>query len=510
MHLPEFEALGLAPACLEALAHEGYLKPTPIQAATIPPLLAGRDILGCAQTGTGKTAAFALPTIQYFLKNPAKKERKCARALVVAPTRELAIQIDASFAAYGRHAGLKRACVYGGVGKQPQIKSLERGVDVLVATPGRLLDLHGEGYVDLSSVEIAVLDEADRMLDMGFIHDVKRIMKLLPTKRQTLLFSATMPDEIMGLANSFLRDPVRVSIDPEQPAVERIKQTLYYAEKGAKRELLAYLIKQLDVRRAVVFSKTKHGADRIAKFLHQSGIEAGVIHANKGQGNRTKTMDAFRSGETRILVATDIAARGIDVDDISHVFNFDQPTEPETYVHRIGRTARAGADGTAISFCDTEEKKYLRQVERLLGKPIEVVREHPFSKAGSYEPEVEEPRPPRQARGRPQGRSGGGQARGERLERRNGQQPKPAAGGRGDSRRGDQQRGGRSEGSHRRPEQGVDERSPERSPEGGRGRPRRPVAKPSAARPPAFSSGAPSKDVRNAIDEITGRISRRG
>ncbi len=265
MHLPEFEALGLASACLEALAHEGYERPTPIQAAAIPPLLAGRDLLGCAQTGTGKTAAFALPTIQYFLAHPGKRERKRARSLIVAPTRELAIQIDASFAAYGRVAGIKRACVYGGVGKVPQIKALERGVDVLVATPGRLLDLHGEGYVDISAVEIAVLDEADRMLDMGFIHDVKRIMALLPKNRQTLLFSATMPSEIEELANGFLRDPVRVAIDPEQPAVERIQQSLYYVEKGEKRDLLAHLIKEQDVRRAVVFSKTKHGADQIGR-----------------------------------------------------------------------------------------------------------------------------------------------------------------------------------------------------------------------------------------------------
>jgi len=379
MHDPSFESLGLMPACLEALVHEGYVRPTPIQAAAIPSLLAGRDLVGCAQTGTGKTAAFALPIIQHMMQNPGRRQPRRARALVVAPTRELAMQIDESFGAYGRKADLRRACVYGGVGKVPQIKAMERGVDVLVATPGRLLDLKGQGAVDLSAVEIAVLDEADRMLDMGFIHDVRKIVALLPAKRQTLLFSATMPPEIQDLANGFLRDPVRVSIEPEKPTIESIEQSLYHVEKGNKRELLAHLIEARNVTRAIVFSRTKHGADRIAKGLHAAGIQAGVIHANKGQGNRTKTMDAFRAGETRVLVATDIAARGIDVDDISHIFNFDMPTEPETYVHRIGRTARAGASGVAISFCDTEEKRQLLQVERLLGKRIPVVHEHPYA-----------------------------------------------------------------------------------------------------------------------------------
>ena len=460
MHLPEFEALGLAPHCLDALAHEGYEKPTPIQAQAIPPLLQGRDILGCAQTGTGKTAAFALPTIQHLMANKVKHEKYKARALVVAPTRELAIQIDASFAAYGRGAGLKRACVYGGVGKVPQIKAMERGVDVLVATPGRLLDLRNEGAIDLSMVEIAVLDEADRMLDMGFIHDVRKIVALLPKKRQTLLFSATMPPEIEDLARGFLRDPVHVAIEPEKPAVELIAQSLYYVEKGAKRELLTHLIRELKVTKAVVFSRTKHGADRIAKGLHVDGIPAGVIHANKGQGNRTKTMDAFRSGETAILVATDLAARGIDVDDISHVFNFDQPTEPETYVHRIGRTARAGASGTAISFCDTEEKKFLKQVERLLGKPIPVVKDHPFTHgSGKHAADEEEDRAERRYDERRQGgrRDGGRQAQGRQDPGRQGGAPRgqgraagaepsrnPSGGGSGSQGdRGNSGRGGR-------------------------------------------------------------------
>lgn len=379
MHTSDFASLGLLPVCLEALRHEGYEKPTPIQLEAIPSLLAGRDLLGCAQTGTGKTAAFALPTIQHLVSVQQKRQPRKARTLVVAPTRELAMQIDTSFGAYGRKTELKRACVYGGVGKVPQIKAVERGVDVLVATPGRLLDLIGDGAIDLSAVEIVVFDEADRMLDMGFIHDVRRIIALLPTRRQTLLFSATMPTEIESLARSLLSNPVRVDIEPEKPTVELIAQSLYYVEKGCKRDLLVHLVRELKVSRAVVFSRTKHGADRIAKTLHVAGIPAGVIHANKGQGNRTRTMEAFRSGQTPVLVATDLAARGIDVDDISHVFNFDMPTEPETYVHRIGRTARAGASGTAVSFCDTEEKRLLKQVERLLGKQIPVVKTHPYA-----------------------------------------------------------------------------------------------------------------------------------
>ena len=401
MHDSSFETLGLMPACLEALLHEGYTHPTPIQKATIPTLLAGRDLLGCAQTGTGKTAAFALPTIQHLVKNPGKRQPRKARALVIAPTRELAMQIDVSFAAYGRRTEIKRACVYGGVGKVPQIKAMERGVDVLTATPGRLLDLKSEGYIDLSAVEIVIFDEADRMLDMGFIHDVRKIVALLPKDRQTLLFSATIPREIEELARTMLRDPVRIDIEPEKPAVELISQSLYYVEKGNKRELLVHLIKHLSVTRAVVFSRTKHGADRIAKSLHLAGIQTGVIHANKGQGNRTRTMEAFRSGETPVLVATDLAARGIDVDDISHVFNFDLPTEPETYVHRIGRTARAGASGTSVSFCDTEEKRLLRQIEQLLGRPIPVQREHPYAGLKSPDSFVDEDKLyARQGRGR--------------------------------------------------------------------------------------------------------------
>jgi len=452
----DFETLGLMPDCLKALIHEGYIKPTPIQMQAIPPLLAGRDILGCAQTGTGKTAAFALPIIQRLVQNPRKLQSRQVRALVVAPTRELAAQIDTSFAAYGRHSNLHRACVFGGVGKVPQVRALSRGVDVLVATPGRLLDLNNDKALTLAGVEIVVFDEADRMLDMGFIHDVRKIIALLPKQRQTLLFSATMPTEIESLANSLLKSPVRIDIAPDKPAVESINQSLFYVEKGAKRDLLAHLIHELNVSRAIVFSRTKHGADRIARGLHQVGIETGVIHANKGQGNRTRTMEAFRSGETRILVATDIAARGIDVDDVTHVFNFDLPTEPETYVHRIGRTARAGNSGVAISFCDTEEKRLLKQVERLLGKGIPVSHEHPFAGVkGSDHRDSQEALKPwhhaaRQQNRRPGSGSGSGAASGGRAY---------AGQGAGRNTGGNSNRNGGSQGNGRRASEG---RAPER------------------------------------------------
>jgi ATP-dependent RNA helicase RhlE len=519
----DFESLGLMPACLEALRHEGYAKPTPIQSASIPSLIAGRDLLGCAQTGTGKTAAFALPTIQRLTTIQNKRQPRKARSLIVAPTRELAIQIDVSFGAYGRKTELRRACVYGGVGKVPQIKAMERGVDVLVATPGRLLDLIGEGAIDLSAVEIVVFDEADRMLDMGFIHDVRKIIALLPKKRQTLLFSATMPSEIESLARSLLDDPVRVDIEPEKPTIELISQSLYYVEKGCKRDLLVHLIKELGVTRAVVFSRTKHGADRIAKTLHAAGIPSGVIHANKGQGNRTKTMEAFRAGETPVLVATDLAARGIDVDDISHVFNFDMPTEPETYVHRIGRTARAGASGNAISFCDTEEKRLLKQVERLLGTTIPVIKQHPYAGVRPIPTEEDlrdamfDARSKERMRGRGQGRG-----------RPSGASSRPAA---ARTAPGDAPRSARPPVSS----QGGSSRAPDRSrapdtrgrPTSDRTAPRNPApsagrdsCSPRPARPAAPHRDAPhrdaprhetpsrsARDVRSVIDEITGRRS---
>lgn len=369
-----FTQLGLNEALLKALVKEGYSEPTPIQNQAIPHILAGKDILASAQTGTGKTAAFALPILQHLSDHPGFAGQRYIRALIVAPTRELAAQINDSFTAYGLFSGFKNHAVFGGVGKSNQIHALAKGVDILVATPGRLLDLIADRAVSLQKVEIAVFDEADRMLDMGFIRDVRKIVTMLPKKRQTLLFSATMAKEIEELAKSLLQDPIRIAVQVEEPTVEKINQKLFLVSKDKKRDLLTRIINEQHIERAIVFSRTKHGADRIGKILLSAGIENGVIHANKGQGNRTKTMEAFRRGDLRVLVATDIAARGIDVDGITHVFNFDMPTEPETYVHRIGRTARAGAEGTAISFCDNEEKKLLKQVERLIKKQIPVER----------------------------------------------------------------------------------------------------------------------------------------
>jgi ATP-dependent RNA helicase RhlE len=381
MNDPSFSSLGLAETILSALERQGYETPTPIQSASIPALLAGKDLLGCAQTGTGKTAAFALPIIQRLSAMPVRPQPRGCRALVVAPTRELAAQIDASFAAYGANSRITHTCVFGGVGKGPQVKALNRGVDVLVATPGRLLDLQGESQVRLDGVEIVVLDEADRMLDMGFIRDVRRIIALLPKQRQTLLFSATMPNDISGLANSILRDPVRVTVSPEKPAVELIDQKVAFVEKGEKRTFLAALIHEQGVERAIVFTRTKHGADKLARSLSSSGIPAEAIHANKSQNNRTRTMEGFRAGNLRVLVATDLAARGIDVDGISHVYNYELPEVAETYVHRIGRTARAGASGSAIALCDNEEKPLLRAIEKLLHKSVPVASGPIFEKA---------------------------------------------------------------------------------------------------------------------------------
>jgi ATP-dependent RNA helicase RhlE len=381
MNDQSFSSLGLSETILSALERQGYETPTPIQIASIPALLAGKDLLGCAQTGTGKTAAFALPIIQRLSAMPVRLAPRGCRVLVVAPTRELAAQIDSSFAAYGAGSRITHTCVFGGVGKSPQVKALSRGVDVLVATPGRLLDLQGEGQVRLDSVEIVVLDEADRMLDMGFIRDVRKIVALLPKQRQTLLFSATMPNDISGLANSILHDPVRVTVTPEKPAVELIDQKVAFVAKGEKRTFLAALINEQSVERAIVFTRTKHGADKLARSLSSSGIPAEAIHANKSQNNRTRTMEGFKAGNLRVLVATDLAARGIDVDGISHVYNYELPEVAETYVHRIGRTARAGASGSAIALCDNEEKPLLRAIEKLLRKSVPVATGPVFEKA---------------------------------------------------------------------------------------------------------------------------------
>ncbi len=378
-----FEKLNLIEPILRALQSEGYTKPTPIQEQAIPVLLERRDLLGCAQTGTGKTAAFATPILQLlhqdelYVKGPAG-----IKALVLTPTRELAIQIGDSFKAYGKFLRLKHTVIFGGVSQKSQTDALRAGVDILIATPGRLLDLINQRYVNLKNLKIFVLDEADRMLDMGFIHDVKKIIALIPAKRQTLFFSATMPTEIAKLANTILTNPVRVEVTPVSSTANTIQQKLYYVEKTNKRNLLLHLLEDENIETALVFTRTKHGADRVAKDLTKAGVTAEAIHGNKSQNARQRALTNFKTRQTRVLVATDIAARGIDIDDLSHVINYELPNVPETYVHRIGRTGRAGASGIAFSFCDGEEREFLRDIHKLIGKNIPVV-EHQYQSAGA-------------------------------------------------------------------------------------------------------------------------------
>lgn len=373
-----FEELGLAPPLLRAVVAEGYSEPTPIQAASIPHVLADCDVLACAQTGTGKTAAFALPILHRLSAGGAPpRQGRRIRVLVLSPTRELAAQIGDSFRIYGKHTGLRQTVIFGGVGQNPQVRALRQGVDVLVATPGRLNDLMEQGHIDLRSVEMFVLDEADRMLDMGFLPDLKRIIAKLPQQRQTLLFSATMPAEIAKLADNILRDPVQIRIAPVKATTDLIEQSVCFVPKQKKAALLAHLISTRAVGRALVFTRTKRGADRLSKHLNKSGIRAEAMHGDKSQSSRQRSLAAFKSNRPPILVATDVAARGIDVDGVSHVFNYDLPNEPETYVHRIGRTGRAGTTGIAVSFCDHEERAYLKDIERLIRKAIEVDRDHP-------------------------------------------------------------------------------------------------------------------------------------
>ena len=371
-----FENLGLIEPIQKALKAEGYVTPTPIQAQAIPHLLEGRDLLGCAQTGTGKTAAFAIPILQNIYT--AKTNERGIKALILTPTRELAIQIDESFAAYGKFTRISHAVIFGGVSQKSQTDALRRGVDILIATPGRLLDLMNQGFIRLNTLQTFVLDEADRMLDMGFVHDVKRIIAKIPEKRQTLFFSATMPAEIQKLSSSILTNPARVEVTPVSSTVEKIQQSLYYVNKQDKRHLLAHLLEDASIESALVFTRTKHGADRVVKDLDRSGITAEAIHGNKSQNARQRALSNFKNRKTRVLVATDIAARGIDVDDLSHVFNYELPNIPETYVHRIGRTGRAGASGKAISFCEHEERPYLKDIQKLIGLSVPVVSEHPY------------------------------------------------------------------------------------------------------------------------------------
>jgi len=369
-----FPELGLVEPLLRAVTSEGYTVPTPIQYQAIPLLLAGRDLLGTAQTGTGKTAAFALPLLQRLMNRESRPSGRRAgiRALILCPTRELACQIGSSFDVYGRHAGLRHTTIFGGVGQGPQTQTLRRGVDILVATPGRLVDLMGQGFIDLSTVEIFVLDEADRMLDMGFLPDIRRVVADLPTKRQTVFLSATMPEPIARLADSLLRNPARVQIAPVKETAELIEQSVCFVPQQHKSRFLAKFLTTRKIGRALVFTRTKHGADRVVRQLALSGIRAEAIHGNKSQSVRQRTLANFKTSRTRILVATDIAARGIDVDAISHVLNYDLPIEPETYLHRIGRTGRAGASGVAVSFCDHDERGLLRSIERLMRKALPV------------------------------------------------------------------------------------------------------------------------------------------
>lgn len=389
-----FNDLSIIEPILRAVAAEGYTHPTPIQKQAIPVVLQKRDLLGCAQTGTGKTAAFAIPILQQLYEQ--KPLKPGIKVLVLTPTRELAIQIDESFEAYGKHTGIRHTVIFGGVSQQNQTNALRRGVDVLVATPGRLLDLMSQGYIRLDQLQVFVLDEADRMLDMGFIHDVKKIIGKLPQKRQTLFFSATMPPEIQQLATVLLTNPARVEVTPPSTTVERIDQSLFHVAKAEKPELLLHLLSDTGIRTALVFTRTKHGADKVARILHRNNITAAAIHGNKSQNARQNALNDFKNGTLRVLVATDIAARGIDIDELTHVINFDLPNVPETYVHRIGRTGRAGNAGIAISFSSVEEREELRDIQKLIGKLIPVVHDHPFSASSNNAAPAPAPRPQRQ------------------------------------------------------------------------------------------------------------------
>ena len=379
-----FEKLNLIEPILRALKTEGYTTPTPIQEQAIPVLLERKDLLGCAQTGTGKTAAFAIPILQLLHQDELyKKGPEGIKTLILTPTRELAIQIGESFTAYGRHLRLKHTVIFGGVSQHAQTIALRNGVDILIATPGRLLDLMNQRFVRLDNVKMFVLDEADRMLDMGFIHDVKKVIAKLPAKRQTLFFSATMPKEIATLADTILTNPVRVEVTPVSSTANTIQQLVYFVEKQDKKKLLLHILKDRSIVTALVFTRTKHGADKVTKDLNQAGISAEAIHGNKSQNARQRALSNFKSKQTRVLVATDIAARGIDVDQLSHVINFELPNVPETYVHRIGRTGRAGANGISLSFCDSEEKEFLRDIHKLIGKPVPVAEENPYAMANT-------------------------------------------------------------------------------------------------------------------------------
>ena len=407
--MTDFAGLQLAQPILRAITDEGYTIPTPIQLKSIPSLLAGRDLLGVAQTGTGKTAAFALPLLHRLAAAAGKPQPNQPRALILAPTRELAGQIGDSFRGYGRHLQLRTAVVFGGTSIRAQIRTLASGVHVLVATPGRLMDLMNQGFVRLDAVEVFVLDEADRMLDMGFIRDVRKIAAALPRHRQTVLFSATMPKSVQGLADSLLRDPVSVEAAPTATTAERVEQRVLFVAKDKKRALISELLNDKELQRVLIFTRTKHGADRVARHLHQCGIQSDAIHGNKAQNARQRALNGFRSGRIRALVATDIAARGIDVEGVTHVINFELPNDPDSYVHRIGRTARAGAAGIAISFCDHEERGFLRDIEKTIRQSVPVFEDHPYHSAEI----ANDPGPANRGPARNQRQGHGGQRHGQ-------------------------------------------------------------------------------------------------
>ena len=434
----KFQDLRLSEPLLRAIGEKGYTDPTPIQQQAIPPVLEGRDLQGCAQTGTGKTAAFTLPMLQLLAAEPAPKGRRPIRALVLTPTRELAIQIDECCRDYARYTPIRHCVIFGGVNQRPQVDALQKGVDLLVATPGRLLDLIGQGYVTLDTIRFFVLDEADRMLDMGFIHDIRRILPLLPERRQTLFFSATMPESIAALAAKILRNPVLVTVTPPASVVETIAQTVHFAEKAEKSQLLIDLLSASDAQQVLVFSRTKHGADKLAKILNRAGIRSCAIHGNKSQNARVKAMNDFKSGECRVMIATDIAARGIDIDQLPLVINYELPEVAETYVHRIGRTGRAGHEGAAWSFCSEDEFEYLCDIQKLTGLTIPtegpvpeyavrkaVPSRKPAQKAPQRPARTQEPKPARNAGAKSAQRSGRNAGAEQQRPARNTEQKAP-------------------------------------------------------------------------------------
>jgi len=431
----KFTDLELAEPLLQAVADRGYETASPIQELTIPHTLAGRDVLGCAQTGTGKTAAFALPTLHRLHTAPGSQGKRAPRCLVLAPTRELAGQIADSFQDYGQRIRVTGVVIYGGVNQNPQVRKLQRGVDVIIATPGRLMDLMEQGFVDLSKIETFILDEADRMLDMGFIPDIRKVSKQIPKSRQTLLFSATMPPAIEKLANDLLRDPVKINTAPQSTTAERVEQGLYFVDKGHKAAMLGHLLNKHSISRTIVFTRTKHGADKLVKRLRSMNLTAEAIHGNKTQNARQRSLDRFKSGQCHVLVATDIASRGIDVDNISHVFNYDLPDDPESYVHRIGRTARAGASGMAITFCDKEERGNLTAVQRIIKMKVPILTDFPddIPEGAAAKMSDDAPAHKRPQRGGRSGgrRSGGGQGGGNQSKRRFQPRGKPGKGATG-------------------------------------------------------------------------------